>query len=197
MSSGPLFGSVAWPVRMPPKRSPADQMIRAAITAITRAARVTGGTKTPARAKAKAAASAAGRPDEDGQQRAKHGRAGGARERAGARGRGRRRGPHRATTSPVTTRSCLPGLPARSPATADPRPAHRLDPYDQTRVELRNAGLGQQRDAMRRQPGVDDAASIASNTSRTCRANATVACCGVPPRWRTRSRTPRPRPRPG
>ena len=57
-SSGPLLGSVAWPVRMPPKSSPAIQMDTASAAARISAGRAVAGQQIPAPARAKAAASA-------------------------------------------------------------------------------------------------------------------------------------------
>ncbi len=47
MSSGPVFGSVAWPVAISPKLWPSTQMAAAMITARTRTGRTAAGTKTP------------------------------------------------------------------------------------------------------------------------------------------------------
>ena len=58
MSSGPLFGSVACPVRMPPKSSPATQMHSASATARTSAGRAVAPHTIPAPASTNAAARA-------------------------------------------------------------------------------------------------------------------------------------------
>ena len=57
-SSGPVFGSVACPVRMPPNCSPATQMTTAAMAATISAGRIRLRFQTPAATAAKAAVNA-------------------------------------------------------------------------------------------------------------------------------------------
>ena len=57
-SSGPVFGSVAWPVKMAPNCSPATQMTMAAMAATISAGRIRPRFQTPAATVAKAVVNA-------------------------------------------------------------------------------------------------------------------------------------------
>ena len=58
MSSGPVFGSVAWPVKRAPNCSPVTQMTTAATAATASAGLVSPATRTPAATVAKAVVNA-------------------------------------------------------------------------------------------------------------------------------------------